>query len=76
MRAVAVLRIFVLDWHIEQRISGMVGGNIGFSITCAHLTIRLRLLGGDSETNRGLGNSANKDRPEAVSLWETPLAGQ
>ena len=32
MRAVAVLRIFVLDWHIEQRISGMVDGNIGFSI--------------------------------------------
>src|SRR5882724_1600431 len=33
MRAVAVLRIFVLDWHIEQRISGMVDGNIGFSIS-------------------------------------------
>jgi len=26
------------------------------------------LLDGDSETNRGLGNSAKKDRPEAVSL--------
>jgi hypothetical protein len=33
MRAVEVLRIFGLDWHIEQRISGMVGGNIGFSIS-------------------------------------------
>ena len=35
--AVEMLRIFVLDWHIEQRISGMVGGNMGFSIsdTCA-----------------------------------------
>ena len=33
LRAVAVLRIFVLDWHIEHRISGMVGGNIGFSIS-------------------------------------------
>jgi hypothetical protein len=33
MRAVAVLRIFVLGWHIEQRISGTVGGNIGFSIS-------------------------------------------
>jgi hypothetical protein len=33
MRAVAVLRIFVLDRHIEQRIAGMAGGNIGFSIS-------------------------------------------
>jgi hypothetical protein len=32
-RRVEVLRIFGLDWHIEQRISGMVGGNIGFSIS-------------------------------------------
>jgi hypothetical protein len=25
--------MFVLDWHIEQRTSGMVGGNLGFSIS-------------------------------------------
>jgi hypothetical protein len=46
--------MFVLYWHIEQRISGMVGGNIGFSISDMRAPeIRLRLLGGDSETNRG-----------------------
>ena len=77
MRAVAVLRIFVLDWHIEQRISGMVGGNIGFSISDIRAPDdQAALLGGDSKTIRGLGNSANKDRPEAVKYTRHALSWQ
>jgi hypothetical protein len=55
----------------------MVGGNIGFSISDIRAPDdQAALLGGDSETIRGLGNSANKDRPEAVKYTRHALSWQ